>query len=207
MNQKHFEEIKAREQAATPAPWKIGSESEGRGYYGENVVVGKKDSNFYVVMYRPIYPKETEFNNQVFADMQFAAHARTDMQALIEQHEQDQRQITELRKENQQNAAYAEIYQDICDKYGKNFRALLDKAKSLQTENVTAKKALELAAKHIYWLISNFDYTCHMKESCKHRSCKISCVDCLQQQFAEQAEQLTHVPDEVTHGDGMEKKK
>lgn len=45
---------------------------------------------------------------------------------------------------NQQNADYTDFYKDICDKYGKNFRVLLDKAKALQIENATLKKALEL---------------------------------------------------------------
>lgn len=54
-------------------------------------------------------------------------------------------EVEQLTAENEQNANYAEIYQDICDKYGKNFRALLDKAKALQAEIATLKKALELA--------------------------------------------------------------
>lgn len=45
---------------------------------------------------------------------------------------------------NQQNADYADIYKDICDKYGKNFRTLLDKAKALREETTTLKKALDM---------------------------------------------------------------
>jgi hypothetical protein len=54
-------------------------------------------------------------------------------------------EVERLTSENEQNANYAEIYQDICDKYSKNFRVLLDKAKAFQAENATLKKALELA--------------------------------------------------------------
>ncbi len=50
--------------------------------------------------------------------------------------------VERLTVENEQNANYAEIYKDICDKHGKNFRTLLDKAKVLQTENTTLKKVL-----------------------------------------------------------------
>jgi hypothetical protein len=142
MDQKYLSEIRARERVATPGPWATGNGGKESGFNGRNVVVAIKDGQPYVVMERAIYPKETKFNKQVLADMKFAAHARTDIPALIAE-------VERLTAENEQNAAYADIYEDICDKYGKNFRALLDKAKALQTENATLKKALELACEEI----------------------------------------------------------
>lgn len=54
-------------------------------------------------------------------------------------------EITTLKSESEQNQTYADIYKDICDKYGKNFRELMEKAKGLVKERDTLKKALELA--------------------------------------------------------------
>lgn len=91
-----------------------------------------------------------------------------------------------LIKENYQNVAFAEAYKNICDKCGLNFGALLDKAKALQAENATLKKALEISANQ-----DNFE---HCKNDC---SGKYSCVECL----IHQAEQSMHESRLETHGD------
>ena len=80
MDQKCFEEIKAREQAATPGPWEMENEPKGSGFFG--CIHGKGGISF--------------SGNR--ADNEFIAHAREDIPALIEQHEQDQQQIATLKK-------------------------------------------------------------------------------------------------------------
>ncbi|HEX3018527.1 MAG TPA: hypothetical protein VHP31_11845 [Caproicibacter sp.] len=91
-------------------------------------------------------------------------------------------EVERLTAENQQNADYADIYKDICDKYGKNFRALLDKAKALQTENAKLKKAYELACNQLeqFWKEGGSEYT----------------AEEIQRSFIHQAERLTR----ETHG-------
>ena len=108
-------------------------------------------------------------------------------------------EVEQLKAENEQNAAYAEIYKDICDKYGKNFGALLDKAKALQTENVTLKKALELAFKNnsICPYLAN-----HLPMPCRGKKQNTPCNEkCVPDYFIHQAEQSS---DEVTHGEAEE---
>jgi hypothetical protein len=125
----NIEEIKAREQAATPGPW-IFEKSQGGYVHNHHITVlygqADNDEEDAKIVMKP-------------QDLEFACHARTDIPALIAE-------VERLTKENEQNANYAEIYQYICDKYGKNFRALLDKAKAFQAENAILKKAYELLA-------------------------------------------------------------
>lgn len=66
----------------------------------------------------------------------YVPYAPEDIMALIAE-------VERLTAENQQNADYAEIYKDICDKYGKNFRALLDKAEAYQAENAQLRAGIE----------------------------------------------------------------
>ena len=93
------------------------------------------------------YPEEIK--KQVKIGHETNSHAYRDIPALIEQHEQDQQRIAMLSSESQQNDAYSEIYKDICDKYGKNFRALLNNMKALQSDNATLKKRWNLKEKTI----------------------------------------------------------
>lgn len=77
MDQKYFEEIKVREQAATPGPWHF------ENNYGE--YVRDKDGINVCMMYN-------------LKNFDFISHARDDIPALIEQHEQDEKQIATLKK-------------------------------------------------------------------------------------------------------------
>ena len=65
MDSKYFEEIKAREQAATPRPWKMENNPKGSGFFG--TIHGEAGVSF--------------SGNR--ADNEFIAHARTDIPALI----------------------------------------------------------------------------------------------------------------------------
>ena len=83
MEEKYFDEIKEREQAATPGPWRIGNGEEECLWNGANAITAMKNGKAYVVMERAIYPKSHDFNEQVFSDIKFSAYARTDIPALI----------------------------------------------------------------------------------------------------------------------------
>lgn len=178
----NIEEIKARHEAATPGPWYLGM--SGANFEGFSL-----EYHIATVYNKKIYaqPPGGQFPA---ADADFIAHARTDIPELLAE-------VERLTAENQQNADYAEIYKDICDKYGKNFRTLLDKAKVLQVENddltqrgkmwkaiaiaqksekATLKKALELAVNLM----------------------RDSKVPVTVESFIQQAQQLTHVS---THGE------
>lgn len=126
MEQKYFEEIKAREQAATPGPWRKKLE--------KNATLGRYVWHF--------YNQNGKFAMDE-ADSDFICNSRTDIPALIAE-------VERLTEENEQNASYVDICEGICDRYEENFKALLDKAKALQSENATLKKALELMAKDFY---------------------------------------------------------
>ena len=83
----NIEEIKAREQAATPGPWK----------WKKDVLTAPVPG--YVVI-KPFLEDSPEKVTICILpnDMKFIAAARTDIPALIEQHEQDQQQIATLKK-------------------------------------------------------------------------------------------------------------
>ena len=82
MDSKYLEEIKAREQAATKGPWK-----NGIGYDEDT----RKKWICGLLTTRGKFEQEN-------ANADFIAHSRTDIPALIEQHEQDQKQISTLKK-------------------------------------------------------------------------------------------------------------
>lgn len=185
MDQKYLSEIKAREQAATPGPW-VWNSIEGLMYNGKETVISSNES----IEYDSV--AVIAQNNAAFI-----AHARTDIPALISE-------VERLMAENEQNAAYAEIYQDICDKYGKNFRALLDKAKALQAENATLKNGIEAFGKinntltaQIATLKKALELACE-NISLHDTSAEPMLATELVNLFMKQAEQRT---DEVTHGE------
>ena len=123
-------------------------------------------------------------------------------------------EVEQLKAENEQNAAYAEIYKDICDKYGKNFGALLDKAKALQIENAKlkakkdrAEKALELAcddAADGCCPYEIYSWDCQRSGICpnQNQGREDSGLDkqCWYEYYMEQAQRLTH----KTHGEAEE---
>lgn len=123
MDSQRIAEIKAREQAATPGPWRYSDVACEIWNEDGDTVVGGVDS------------EEVSISD---TDTAFIAHARTDIPALLAE-------VERLAAENDQNAAYSNIYKDICDKYGENFRALLEKAKALQSKNAMLERALRLS--------------------------------------------------------------
>jgi len=61
--------------------------------------------------------------------------------ALIEENSDKDQQIGTLKNESETNQIYADFYRDLCDKYGKNFRDLLDKAKGIEKERAALTSA------------------------------------------------------------------
>lgn len=121
MKQAEIDAIRARCDKATPAPWNTVETSDYSEIHTQN------DDE---------YSHPLALVGSTTDDADFIANARTDIPALLEE-------VERLQAENELNVNYAEVYKDICDKHGENFRVLLDKAKALQSKNATLTKALE----------------------------------------------------------------
>lgn len=99
MNQKYFTEIKAREQAAAPGPWHIEKIYHDEPGYEEFIKSARistepdEDHSAYTIMIN-------NWSNPAMNDLEFIAHARTDISALIEQHEQDEKLFKSYKKSN-----------------------------------------------------------------------------------------------------------
>lgn len=78
LDAKYLAEIKARHEAATPEPWKVGDGSVELYFQGENSVVAESR----VIAERAVY-NDAEYDKQTFADIAFIAAARTDIPALL----------------------------------------------------------------------------------------------------------------------------
>lgn len=202
MDQKYLSEIKTREHAATPGPW------EQTGAFKHIIAQNNGNDTDLSTIIAEVWKKRSfaDLDERGQANMNFIIHARKDIPALIAE-------VERLMAENEQNAAYAEIYQDICDKYGKNFRALLEKAKELQTERndlqaqidmyggdegITAaiqerdtlKKALELACED---QVDLCPYGLHGKNRrCSEEHKPVLCKSCAPEYYIHQAEQIVH---------------
>ena len=83
----NIEEIKAREQAATPGPWVSVFDLKGFTIYDMSGEKGK--------IIAKLRNSKCKYKQP---DADFIAYARTDIPALIEKHEQDQQQIATLKK-------------------------------------------------------------------------------------------------------------
>jgi type VI protein secretion system component VasK len=99
-------EIQARCEAATPGPWYNGDGSVDRFFAGKNTVA----STARVIVERATY--NDEFDQQTYADIEFIAHARTDLPDALDE-------IARLRAEldaaqRRASAAVREI-SHVCD--------------------------------------------------------------------------------------------
>lgn len=159
MDQKYFEEIKAREQAATPGPWKPGDGSEKAFMVGKNAVV----ASLRVIADRAVYPDDYGFNEQTYADIAFIAHARADIPALIEQHELDQQQIAAL-KESQKALESDRINDEM------NLENLTAEIEGLNIEKATLKRALRLESEHVAKIELFPNYGTKVKENAQYIS-------------------------------------
>ena len=118
MDQKYFDEIKAREQKATPGPWKIGDGSKQSYRLGKNAVVSYTFGN---IASRPIYSfsNSEKYNEYVYADMDFIAHARTDIPLLLAEVERLTAENAKLKKALELMATYlvhfGRIDEMLCD--------------------------------------------------------------------------------------------
>lgn len=118
MNTKYLEEIKAREQAATPGPW----EYYDNGFDG--LIVGPQREHI-------AGGEPAEGRLEDCPDVQFIVHARTDIPALLAK-------VERLKKENAVlKAELQDSHQDHVDDFMR-----------LKTENATLKKALELSCRY-----------------------------------------------------------
>jgi hypothetical protein len=199
MDSKYFEEIKAREQAATPRPWKMENNPKGSGFFG--TIHGEAGVSF--------------SGNR--ADNEFIAHARTDIPELIAEVERLTEENEELAKNGgkyieisqkryemfekaSKRAENAEIERDalkkdkeFCLSTAKYNAEFYDEAKE---ENATLKKALELACKHI-----SAHEDCLCTQEIAHKECHDwdgNCDEkgCWKDYFIHQAQQ-THETQEV----------
>ncbi len=93
----NIEEIKAREQAATRGPWKVGDGTHQSLFNGRNAVISQDER--YLVTERAVYPNAPDFNDQVFSNIDFIAHARTDIPALIAEVKRMEAENSTLKKE------------------------------------------------------------------------------------------------------------
>lgn len=132
MDAKYLEEIKAREQVATPGTWKVGDGTHQSLFNGRNAVISQ--GGRYVVTDRAVYSDAPDFNKQVFSNMEFIAHARTDIPALI----------AEVERLTDENGDYhhMEIVADGQQNQNSRLREIIN-AKDQQI--ATLKKALEMA--------------------------------------------------------------
>lgn len=165
----NLEEIKAREQTATPGPW----EYVDNGFYGYIVPQGK-DMDSMIAGGEPCEGRICDG-----PDTQFIAHARTDIPALIAEAER-------LTKENVALQCENNVLQGSFDRISVKGINMEEKYKQ---QIAMLKKALELEARHMVSLVSTSD--CKMKENSEYCSSTISCTECIQQHFIKQAQQLT----------------
>lgn len=112
MDAKYLAEIKAREQAATPGPWKVG------------ISAMITDGNGHALF----------FGEGAKANAEFIAHARADIPALIAEVERLRGVESELAYEKRANEAIPGVNSLI--------NRSVDKIKKLKAENATLKKAL-----------------------------------------------------------------
>lgn len=139
MDSKYLAEIKARDQAATPGPWKMENKPKGSGFFG--TIHGKAGVSF--------------SGNR--ADNEFIANARTDIPALVEEVERLHGIESELAYEKRANETIPVINKIVNDsakkiKEQKNRIATLeierDAAialhKDCSAELIRVRKALEL---------------------------------------------------------------
>lgn len=169
----NIEEIKAREQAATPGPWIVGDGTKQSFFNGKNAVISQDGR--YVVADRAVYPDVPDFNEQVFFNMAFIAHSRTDIPALIAE-------VERLTEENAETKARLDRFVEAGFKVGE--------------ENATLKKALELMCEQF-----KDEGNCIL-EGCTGLTCIQDCAKCMHDYFIHQAqEQLTHESTHETHGE------
>lgn len=89
MDAKYLEGIKAREQAATPGPWKVGDGDEKSYFRGSEAVISK----LRVVTDRAVYGDDSAFDGQTYSDIAFIAHSRADIPALLAEVERLQKEV------------------------------------------------------------------------------------------------------------------
>ena len=167
MDAKYLAEIKAREQAATRGPWEMSNEPKGSGFFG--TIHGKAGVSF--------------SGNR--ADNEFIAHARTDIPALLAEVERLTKEIETGRHMNAPINLDAASAESFCNAIDVSRLEQENFAKDRQI--ATLKRALELGAEHIVSLTTNSD--CHMKENSEFCMDTISCVDCIQKRFIQQAQE------------------
>lgn len=92
----NLSEIKARCDAATAGPWNVGGGTQSSFYNGKNAVI--LQSGRYVIADRAVYPDSSDFNDQVFSNMDFIAHARTDLPVCVAEIERLQAENSTLRR-------------------------------------------------------------------------------------------------------------
>lgn len=124
MDAKYFDEIKAREQAATPGPWNRIEHKRGRLYVG----TGKKP----IADICNLYYTESE------ANLAFISHARTDIPALIAEVER------RGKKYQERGNAYRNLFMAFCEQQKQV--ATLKKALEIASEEVNT--AFETLVSH-----------------------------------------------------------
>ena len=163
MDAKYLAEIKAREQAATPGPWKVG------------ISALITDANGHALF----------FGEDAKGNADFIAHARTDIPALISEVEQMTKQLEEWRTTY---IRMKEQWKHDCDLL---VQAGNDNAAKDQ-QIATLKKALELASKFIVeygrvdqFLCDDIPDPIHLKHQPKNNGdyANRPCIKCVQEYF------------------------
>lgn len=172
----NIEEIKAREQAATPGPWMVDTDEQ-------TVIAVTADFQHIVVDYSM---KNLSAWGKCLPDVYFIAHARTDIPALIAEVERLQK-IVKLQK------ASCSLVETV-------------KSGNILDENATLKKQTGLMAKYIVEqgnvdinLCDDIPNELHLKYQPKNDGDYENgpCIQCVQEHFRQQVEQLTHETQEA----------